>query len=89
MKRSSDEVKLRTIKVSQKGQITIPVDIQRDLGIKKGDEVLLVKKGEKPARFKKAIEADFSDITRVAELALRKMWSQSGDDVWDEYLKKQ
>jgi AbrB family looped-hinge helix DNA binding protein len=41
------DVKFRTITVSQKGQIAIPSDIRKEVGIKKGDELLLIQKDEK------------------------------------------
>lgn len=34
-------------KVTSKGQITIPIDIRRKLGIKEGDKVLFVEEGDK------------------------------------------
>ncbi|HHW09943.1 MAG TPA: AbrB/MazE/SpoVT family DNA-binding domain-containing protein [Firmicutes bacterium] len=34
-------------KVTAKGQITIPVDIRKQLGIKEGDKVLFLKEGDK------------------------------------------
>jgi AbrB family looped-hinge helix DNA binding protein len=65
MKLVSDALKLRSIKVSAKGQITLPSDIQKEIGIKKGDEIILIKKGqkiilEKPER-----------IARVSKMSLR------------------
>ena len=41
------EVGFKIIRISDKGQIAIPVDIRRELGLEKGDELLLIKKGEK------------------------------------------
>jgi len=45
VKATADEIKFRT-KVLAKGQITLPSDIQKEIGIRKGDEILLIKKME-------------------------------------------
>ena len=83
---------LKTVKVSDKGQISIPVEIQRDIGIKKGDELVLIKKGhsivlEKPQRIVKYLEDDLADLQRLSEISLGQMWLRKREDVWDRYLK--
>jgi len=35
------------VKVTDKGQISLPVEIQREMGIRKGDELLLISKDQK------------------------------------------
>ena len=52
---ASTELTFKKVKVTDKGQISIPVDIQKKIGIAKGDELLLICKGkrivlEKPGR---------------------------------------
>lgn len=93
MKAVSDELKFRSIKVSSKGQITLPSDIQREIGIKKGDEILLIRKGgriilEKPERFEKNLKDEFADTLYLSERSLRKLWQNKGDEVWNQYLKR-
>ena len=39
-------MELKTIKLSDKGQISIPKDIRRGMHLKKGDKLVLVTKGE-------------------------------------------
>jgi AbrB family looped-hinge helix DNA binding protein len=48
-------------RISEKGQAAIPVEIQREMGIGKGDELLLIKKGEKiilekPKKFARTLQ---------------------------------
>ena len=93
VKAVSDELKFRSIKVSSKGQITLPSDIQREIGIKKGDEILLIRKGgriilEKPERFEKNLKDEFADTLYLSERSLRKLWQNKGDEVWNQYLKR-
>jgi AbrB family looped-hinge helix DNA binding protein len=42
-----NELHFKKIKVSQKGQVAIPADIQRRMGLKNGDDLLLITKGKK------------------------------------------
>ena len=93
MKASTDNLKFRSIKVSAKGQITLPSDIQREIGIKKGDEIILVRKGEqiileKSERIAKSLKNEFADIKSLSEQSLRKLWLNKDDEIWNQYLKK-
>jgi len=40
-------MKIKTVKVSEKGQIAIPKDIRIDIDIEKGDELIIVQSGNK------------------------------------------
>lgn len=87
------EIELKTVKVSQKGQIAIPRDVQKELGIKKGDKLLLVREGrkimlEKPRRITQEVRDDFKDLIRLSESSLRKLWLNKEDEIWNEYLKR-
>ena len=93
MKADIDNLKFRSIKVSAKGQITLPSDIQKEIGIKKGDEIILVRKGEqiileKSERIAKSLKNEFADIKSLSEQSLRKLWLNKDDEIWNQYLKK-
>lgn len=93
MKASTDEIKFRSIKVSAKGQITLPSDIQKEIGIKKGDEILLIRKNgriilEKPERIANKFKDEFTDVQSLSERSLRKIWMNKGDEIWNQYLKR-
>jgi AbrB family looped-hinge helix DNA binding protein len=93
MKAATDNLKFRSIKVSAKGQITLPSDIQKEFGIKKGDEIILVRKGEKiilekSERIAKSLKNEFADIKSLSEQSLRKLWLNKDDEIWNQYLKK-
>lgn len=92
MKVSHNELKFKTIKVSAKGQITIPSDIQKEIGIKKGDKILLIKKGkkillEKQENIAKKIEDELKDLSSFSENSLKKLWLNKEDEIWNQYLK--
>ncbi|MBI4015874.1 MAG: AbrB/MazE/SpoVT family DNA-binding domain-containing protein [Candidatus Aenigmarchaeota archaeon] len=82
---------MSSIKVSSKGQITLPKIIQREFGIKKGDELLLISKDkniilEKPEIAIRKIDT-FEDIQKAAELSVKALWNNKEDEIWNLYLK--
>jgi AbrB family looped-hinge helix DNA binding protein len=90
---NDDDLQFKTITVSQKGQIAIPADIQKIMGIKKGDKLLLIQKGnkivlEKSDEIVKKLEDEFKDIKETFEYSLKKLWLNRPDDVWDQYLNE-
>lgn len=77
---------LKTIKVTGKGQISIPVEIRELAGIETGDELLIMQEDnrimlEKPGDlFKK----EFSDMVKHSEKVAKKLWENKKDEVWDK-----
>ena len=75
---------MKTVKVSEKGQVAIPVDIRKSAGIKRGDEIVLIQdKGkiliEKSGQATKKFEDDFKDILKYSKKALEKVWNNKED----------
>lgn len=90
---ASNELIFKKVKVTDKGQISIPVEIQRRIGIARGDELLLIAKGrrivlEKPARVAELLEDEFADLQTISEESLKKLWLNKADDVWDQYFSQ-
>ncbi len=84
-----DEMRFKTIKVSQKGQIAIPSDIRKELGIKSGEELLIIKKGdklliEKSTKASKSFAREFDYMLKHAEKVAKKLWENKEDEVWDK-----
>ncbi len=84
---------MKTVKVSEKGQIAIPLEIREETGIRQGDELVLVLDGRKiliePAsKVSKDIKDDFSDLLKLSEKSLMDLWDNEADKVWDTYLEK-
>jgi AbrB family looped-hinge helix DNA binding protein len=84
---------LKKIKVSNKGQISIPAEIRKVLGIRKGDDLLLLRSGdrlliEKPGHVVQLLEDDLSDMLTISEASLKKLWSSKKEDVWNQYLEE-
>lgn len=86
-------MEIKTIKVSEKGQIAIPTEIREKLGIKKGDKLVLFEVDgklliEKPQKLKKQVEDDFMDMIKLGEEALKDVWDNEQDEIWNRYIKK-
>jgi AbrB family looped-hinge helix DNA binding protein len=81
--------KLKTVSVSAKGQIAIPADVRKMLGIKKGDRLLLTAASkkiliEKSSEITKKIEDDLSYLTKISERTAKKLWDNESDKIWDQ-----
>lgn len=84
---------IKTVKVSDKGQIAIPQTIRESMGIEKGDELVLFQMGgkillEKSQKASTKLKEDFKDILRFSEKSLKSVWDNKEDDIWNSYLKK-
>jgi AbrB family looped-hinge helix DNA binding protein len=89
---ATTELTFKKVKVSDKGQISIPVDVQREMGIKKGDELLLIRKGrkvllEKPVEILKTLDDELADVEDIAEASLSRMWLKKKEDIWNKYIE--
>ncbi|MEK6936720.1 MAG: AbrB/MazE/SpoVT family DNA-binding domain-containing protein [Nanoarchaeota archaeon] len=72
----------KIVKVSDKGQISLPVSFRESAGIKKGDELVLIKKG-RVILLEKVKESDFRDLLKHSEKVAEKLWSNKEDDIWN------
>jgi AbrB family looped-hinge helix DNA binding protein len=93
MKLIDKNMKIKTVRISDKGQIAIPIDIRNSLGLKRGDELVLIQTDnkiliEKPGRVIKEVKDIFKDVITLTESSLKKLWLNKEDEIWDEYLKK-
>src|SRR3989344_4485309 len=78
---------MKTIRVSEKGQIAIPNQIRETLEIEQGDELVIIQVGnkiliEKAQITEKRLEDDFRDILKFSEKSLKEVWNNKSDDVW-------
>ena len=84
---------IKTIKVSDKGQIAIPQIIREKAGIDKGDELVIIQTGgkillEKSQKMSNQMKEDFKDIIIFSEQSLKDVWDNKEDEIWSTYLKK-
>ncbi len=83
---------IKTVTVSEKGQISIPMDIRKQLAVEKGSKLVIILKGKKLLISKaddisQLIEDNFADTARRSEHSLREIWDNEEDNVWNRYLK--
>jgi antitoxin PrlF len=89
---SSSPVLIRTIKVSQKGQVSIPTDIRKKMKIKKGDDLVMMVKDSKIVLEKSEdvgllLGGEFKDVKAITEVGLKELWLNKHDDAWNQYAR--
>ena len=73
----------KIVKVTDKGQISIPVEMRKSIGIKNGDELIIINdKGT--IIIDKIREADFRDLLKHSEKVAERLWGNKEDDIWDK-----
>ena len=72
----------KIVRVTDKGQISIPLEMRNSVGISKGDELFVVKNRESII-LKKIKKSDFSDLLKHSEKVAVKLWDNKEDDIWD------
>jgi len=79
----------KTVKVSEKGQIAIPVEMRRAMRLRRGSELLVLSDGEKllmvPAdRAVEVLLHEFEDLVRASAEVAQEMWGSEADEVWND-----
>lgn len=80
----------KIIKVTDKGQISLPIKIRSDLKIKQGDE-LIITKSDNTIILKKIRKEDFSDLLKHSEKVAQELWDNDEDEIWnitEDYIIK-
>ena len=79
---------MKIIKVSDKGQISIPMAVRVSTGIKEGDELIHFEiNGEIVLKKSDNIKGKFEDIKKFNEISLKEIWDNKEDEIWNSYLK--
>jgi antitoxin PrlF len=77
-------MEVKIVKVTDKGQISIPVEVRESIGICEGDELVVLREGNF-ITMKKVKRDDFKDLLKHSEKVAEKLWSNKEDDVWDGF----
>ncbi len=72
----------KIIKVTDKGQISLPVKIRNTLNIEQGDELVITQSGDSIV-IRKIKKEDFSDLLKHSEKVAKKLWDNKEDEVWN------
>ena len=85
-------MELKTIKLSEKGQISIPKEIRKGMRLKKGDKLVLMTKGEQLILQKAdlvlkklGLEEESISNMMASEETLKKDWDNKYDERWNKY----
>ena len=83
---------LKTIKLSEKGQISIPKEIRKEMNLKKGDKLVMISKDEKlilqkADKLLKNLNIEEESIHNMlaSQDILKKDWNNKYDDRWNKY----
>lgn len=79
---------VKIVKVSDKGQIAIPRDIRHTVGIKKGDQLVIIQENdkimiEKSISVSETVKDDFKDLLKHSEKVAKDLWANEADEVWN------
>jgi len=85
---------IKTLKVSDKGQISIPNSIRERLGIQRGDNLVLFELNgkiliEKEKKVSERMKEDFKDILHFSQHSLKEVWDNKEDNIWERYIKNE
>jgi len=74
--------------LSSKGQIVIPKEVRKRHRLGRDTDLVLLESGDALVLRKKAdvegiLKDEFGPLLRASEEALRELWENSEDDVWD------
>ncbi len=83
---------IKTLRVSDKGQISIPNSVRRKLGIERGDNLILFEiEGkillEKQQKVSEKMKDEFKDVLHFSEQSLKEVWNNPEDEIWSQYLE--
>lgn len=80
---------VKTVKVTAKGQMSLPAEALRSLNARKGTEFLLVQEGDrilltKASAVGKRLVDDLGGWEALGASAFRDVWDNDADAVWDD-----
>ncbi len=79
---------IRVISVSSKGQIVIPEEFRKELNLKKGTHLVMIKEGSTLfLKREKDVKDEFFDLLKISEKSLEDIWGSEKEDIWNKYLE--
>ena len=84
-------IEIKTVKISDKGQISIPKDIRDELNLKQGETLIMIIEGKKiviqksDRVIKKLKSYEGEETMKMSEHSLKKDWDNKYDDRWNKY----
>ncbi len=83
---------MKIVRVTNKGQVSIPNTFRKKIGINQGDELLFIEvQGkiliEKSDKIIKESPDYLKEIMKYSEHSLKEVWDNEEDDIWNQYIK--
>ncbi len=82
--------KIRTVTVNERGQIVIPEDIRKDMGIENETTLVIIEKGGEIVIKRESEVLDVLDEDlfwkAIGAEALKRAWNKE-DEIWDKFAK--
>ena len=80
---------IKSLKVSDKGQIALPKEVRELANIDIGDNIILIQKGnkimlEKIEIIENKLRDDFRGLLKLSEITAKKLWNNKYDKIWDK-----
>jgi len=80
---------VHVVKVSSKGQIVIPKEVRKRHRLGRDTDLVLLESGDalvlrKKADVERILKDEFAPFLRASEEALKDVWENSEDDVWND-----
>ncbi|MFT4344070.1 MAG: AbrB/MazE/SpoVT family DNA-binding domain-containing protein [Candidatus Woesearchaeota archaeon] len=72
----------KIIKVTDKGQISLPKSFRDVVGIEKGCELVAIRRNN-AIILQPLNDSHFKDLLLNSEKTAKKLWSRKEDDIWD------
>lgn len=80
---------MHIVRVSSKGQIVIPKEVRKRHRLGRDTDLVLLESGDalvlrKKSDVERILKDEFYPFLRASEEALKDMWKNSEDNVWDD-----
>lgn len=73
----------KIVRVTDKGQLSIPVEFRRAMDIQKGDDLVIVRNND-TLMLKKVKQSEFSYLLEAAEPVAERLWDNKEDEIWND-----
>ena len=79
----TQDMEAKIVKITDKGQISIPIAMQKSLDVKKGDNLIMIE-NKNAIILKKLEENEILGWMKLAGPVFKKLWDNKYDKRWDD-----
>jgi len=78
-------MEIKTIRISDKGQVALPIAFRKNANLHKGDKLIAIQQADKII-LQKVKKENFEHLLKLSEDTARKLWDNEYDEIW--YAKR-